>query len=68
MLSSHTLRSVRGMTSAMSTYLKYSEYGDPKQVVKHYQEPLADPKDSQVLLKMLVAPINPADINTIQGV
>ncbi|KAI8036516.1 hypothetical protein M5D96_010675 [Drosophila gunungcola] len=31
------------------------------------EDTLPDPKDNQVLVKILAAPINPADMNTIQG-
>lgn len=52
----------------LSHYLKYAEYGEPKEVVRKYEELVADPKDNQILVKILAAPINPADINTIQGI
>jgi trans-2-enoyl-CoA reductase len=32
------------------------------------EEAVGEPSDNQVLVKMLAAPINPADINMIQGV
>lgn len=51
----------------MSKQLVYSEFGDPLQVVK-YMECEVPPLDTQdVLVRMLAAPVNPADINTIQG-
>lgn len=53
--------------SVVAKTLKYSEYGEPKDVIKCVEEELDSPTGTQVLVKMLAAPINPADINTIQG-
>lgn len=57
----------RAMSSQTASVLRYTEYGDPLQVLRRHEEPLVPPKDAEVLVKMLLAPINPADINTIQG-
>ncbi|XP_026804931.1 enoyl-[acyl-carrier-protein] reductase, mitochondrial [Rhopalosiphum maidis] len=47
----------------------YEEYGDPLKVASLIEDTLPDKlDDKQVLVKMIVAPVNPADINTIQGV
>lgn len=48
--------------------LEYSENGDPEKVVVMRETTLPAPTGNQVLMKMLAAPVNPADINTIQGV
>jgi len=53
--------------SVVSTYPKYTQYGEPVSVLKRYEETLAEPKNSEVLVKILAAPVNPADINVIQG-
>lgn len=53
--------------SVRSTYLKYTEYGEPISVLKKYEETLDEPKDTEVLVKILAAPVNPADINVMQG-
>ncbi|XP_013199401.1 enoyl-[acyl-carrier-protein] reductase, mitochondrial [Amyelois transitella] len=51
----------------MSKQLVYNEFGDPLRVVK-LRETSVPPLGSQdVLVRMLAAPVNPADINTIQG-
>ncbi len=55
------------LMSVRSTYLKYSEYGEPLSVLKKCEETLAEPQNNEVLLKILAAPVNPADINVIQG-
>lgn len=53
--------------SVVSTYLKYTQYGEPVSVLKQYEETLDEPKNNEVLVKILAAPVNPADINVIQG-
>lgn len=53
--------------SVVSSYLKYTQYGEPVSVIKKYEETLEAPKNNEVLLKILAAPVNPADINVIQG-
>lgn len=53
--------------SVVAQILRYKEYGDPAKVVEIAEETLQDPKDNEVLVKILAAPVNPADINTIQG-
>lgn len=60
------LRNVRQM-SVVAQVLKYSEYGEPVKVVHLEEETIPDPKGKEVLVKILAAPVNPADINTIQG-
>lgn len=51
----------------MSKQLVYSQFGDPLEVIK-FRESLVPPLGkTDVLVRMLAAPINPADINTIQG-
>jgi len=48
--------------------LGYSEYGDPTKVVQLLEEPLrCELASGQVLAKYLECPVNPADINVVQG-
>lgn len=48
--------------------ITYKEYGDPCNVLQKVEYEVPETLQSnQVLLKMLAAPINPADINMIQG-
>lgn len=54
-------------TVCTSTFLRYSEVGDPLQVLQKCTEPVGPIKGCEVLIKTLVSPINPADINMIQG-
>lgn len=51
----------------MASVLRYAEYGEPGSVLKVCQEQLEKPEGDKVLVKILLAPINPADINTVQG-
>lgn len=53
--------------SVKATKLVYSDYGDPVKVVHKEEETLNAVKPDEILIKMLAAPVNPADINTIQG-
>lgn len=53
--------------SVIATKLIYSEFGEPAAVIKKVQENIPEIQPNEVLVKILAAPINPADINTIQG-
>ncbi|KAJ8935101.1 hypothetical protein NQ314_012997 [Rhamnusium bicolor] len=53
--------------SSVASKLIYSEYGDPIKVVHKENEEIPEPNENEILIKMLAAPVNPADINTIQG-
>ncbi|KAJ9585290.1 hypothetical protein L9F63_002920 [Diploptera punctata] len=61
------LRFVR-FQSILAKKLVYSEYGDPSKVVQQVTQTLPDPGSNEIVVRMLAAPVNPADINTIQGV
>ncbi|KAI1099313.1 NAD(P)-binding protein [Jackrogersella minutella] len=48
--------------------LVFSQYGEPKDVLKLHTHSISPTlPSSHVLLRALAAPINPADVNTIQG-
>ncbi|KAI8439408.1 hypothetical protein MSG28_013210 [Choristoneura fumiferana] len=51
----------------MSKQLVFSEFGDPLSVVKFREDIVPPVGNQEVLVRMLAAPVNPADINTIQG-
>ncbi|RZB40445.1 ADH N domain containing protein [Asbolus verrucosus] len=53
--------------NSTSSKLVYAEHGDPVKVIRKETEQIAEPQPDEVLVKMLAAPVNPADINTIQG-
>lgn len=46
---------------------KYERNGDPTNVLKLEKFPILRPQKGQVLVKMLRSPINPSDINVIEG-
>ena len=45
-----------------------SEHGEPAAVATHTTLELAPPPPGEVRVRVLLAPINPADINVLQGV
>ncbi|CAH2006813.1 unnamed protein product [Acanthoscelides obtectus] len=57
----------RRFNSGTALKLVYSEYGDPMKVIKQEPDHVQEPKNGEILLRMIAAPVNPADINTIQG-
>ncbi|XP_046862702.1 enoyl-[acyl-carrier-protein] reductase, mitochondrial-like [Xenia sp. Carnegie-2017] len=50
-----------------SKALVYSEYGDPSKVISQHDYPLPEFNRESVFLKMLASPVNPADLNVLQG-
>ncbi|KAJ9584395.1 hypothetical protein L9F63_021264 [Diploptera punctata] len=54
--------------STKASKLVYSEYGEASKVVRQESESLRIQKDHEITVRMLAAPVNPSDINTIQGV
>ncbi|XP_075980527.1 enoyl-[acyl-carrier-protein] reductase, mitochondrial-like isoform X2 [Anticarsia gemmatalis] len=55
---------VRGLTSKQLTF---NEFGDPLKVVEITEKNVPCLRNRDVLVRMIAAPINPADMNTIQG-
>ena len=49
--------------------LTYSEYGPPSEVIQleQFDDPKLPPHGAKIVVKMLAAPVHPADVNTIQG-
>ncbi|KAL0984733.1 hypothetical protein UPYG_G00146000 [Umbra pygmaea] len=60
-------RYLTGPSASRCTALLYRKHGDPAQVVQSESISLPDVGARSVLVKMLAAPINPSDINMIQG-
>ncbi|PWY64521.1 mitochondrial enoyl reductase [Aspergillus heteromorphus CBS 117.55] len=58
--------SVYGYTQSKA--LVYSRYGEPKDVLQLHKHSISAPHGTQVNLRLLAAPLNPADVNQIQGV
>uniref|UniRef100_A0A2M4ALQ0 Enoyl-[acyl-carrier-protein] reductase, mitochondrial n=1 Tax=Anopheles triannulatus TaxID=58253 RepID=A0A2M4ALQ0_9DIPT len=63
----HLLSGTVRQMSVVAKVLRYGEFGEPAKVLRLQEEPVPEPKDGEVLIRTLGAPINPADINTIQG-
>ncbi|KAG0028848.1 mitochondrial 2-enoyl thioester reductase [Podila clonocystis] len=55
-------------TSIQAAALVYSGYGRPVDVLKVLEHILPPPADDSVQVQFLAAPINPADINQVEGV
>lgn len=47
--------------------LVFDAFGKPAEVLRFEEYALPAPKDGEVLVRMSAAPINPADLNTIEG-
>ncbi|PGH17508.1 hypothetical protein AJ79_01108 [Helicocarpus griseus UAMH5409] len=58
--------SAYGYTQAKA--LVYGNYGEPKDVLGLHTFSISPPHHTQVNVRLLTAPLNPADINQIQGV
>lgn len=56
----------RSITTAKS--IIYSEHGVPKDVISVHTHQLPDPASNEVVLRSLGFPINPSDINQLEGV
>ncbi|MCJ1233770.1 mitochondrial 2-enoyl thioester reductase [Varicellaria rhodocarpa] len=57
--------SAYGYTQAKA--LIYSKYGEPKDVLSLHSHSISPPHSTLLTLRTLAAPLNPADINQIQG-
>jgi len=52
----------------VTTRLGYSQYGDPSSVVSLHQEKLScQLQPGEVLARYILSPVNPADVNVLQG-
>ena len=51
----------------MSKAVIYRQYGVPAEIVEAVDVELGEPGPGQVLVNNILAPINPADLNTIEG-
>ncbi|CAN1341392.1 Enoyl-[acyl-carrier-protein] reductase, mitochondrial [Linum perenne] len=64
-------QSVRAFSNLMSPASKaviYDQHGPPDSVIRMVELPPVEVKENDVCVRMLAAPINPSDINRIQGV
>lgn len=59
----------RGLTAMLeNTVVIFPQCGQPEQVLELHPAPVREPLAGEVQVRMLAAPINPADINFVQGV
>ncbi|XP_041354445.1 enoyl-[acyl-carrier-protein] reductase, mitochondrial-like [Gigantopelta aegis] len=55
-------------TVTKSTEITYRKYGDPRQVLESNTVDVSNSvQPNEVLVKMLMAPVNPSDINMVEG-
>jgi len=50
-----------------SFFISYKQHGNPQNVLKKETQMLPNLKDTEILVRMVAAPINPADLNMIEG-
>ncbi|ONH66437.1 NADPH quinone oxidoreductase [Cyberlindnera fabianii] len=65
-LKTQSVMSARTITTAKS--IIYSSHGNPKDVIKVHTYDISDPEGDEIVLKCLGFPINPSDINQLEGV
>ncbi|KAL0533801.1 hypothetical protein IC582_028072 [Cucumis melo] len=65
---SRTIRAFSAIMSPPSTAVVYDLHGPPDTVTRVINLPPVEMKANDVCVKMLAAPINPSDINRIEGV
>lgn len=61
-------RSITSYGYTQAKALVYSKYGEPQDVLSLHGHSLSPPSGSTVVIRFLTCPINPADVNQIQGV
>ncbi|CAN8268294.1 unnamed protein product [Cochlearia groenlandica] len=62
------LNGVRSFMSPPSKAIVYDQHGSPDSVTRMVDLPPVNVRENDVCVKMIAAPINPSDINRIQGV
>eukprot|EP00798_Chlamydomonas_sp_ICE-L_P029137 gene29137-32355_t len=54
-------------SSSEATAAVYAQTGDPKEVLRVKKLQVDPPDEGEIAIKFILAPINPADVNTIEG-
>ncbi|KAK5169424.1 mitochondrial 2-enoyl thioester reductase [Saxophila tyrrhenica] len=62
------LRSISAYGYEQAKCLAFDKYGEPKDVLRLHSHSISPPHGDLVTVRFLASPINPADINQIQGV
>lgn len=65
---STTVRAFSAIMSPPSKAVVYEHHGPPDSVIRIIERPPVEIKENDVCVKMLASPINPSDINRIEGV
>ena len=60
-------RSASSYGYTQATALVYSSHGEPRDKLRLHRYSISPPTSTSITLRMLAAPINPADVNQIQG-
>ena len=55
------------MSKSMTNAVRYHRTGEPFAVVQIDALPAAEPAPGEVRVRMLFAPVNPADLNMLEG-
>ncbi|ESQ37445.1 hypothetical protein EUTSA_v10002573mg [Eutrema salsugineum] len=63
-----SIRSISSVMSPPSKAIVYEQHGSPDSVTRFVNLPPVEVRENDVCVKMLAAPINPSDINRIEGV
>ena len=64
----HQSRSISAYGYEQAKCLIFDKYGEPKDVLRLHGHSISPPHGDLVTIRFLASPINPADINQIQGV
>lgn len=64
----HQRRAISAYGYEQAKALTFQEYGDPPSVLSLHSHSISPPHGDLMTLRFLASPINPADINQIQGV
>ncbi|XP_050213939.1 enoyl-[acyl-carrier-protein] reductase, mitochondrial [Mercurialis annua] len=67
-LQTQMVRAFSALMSPPSKAIVYDQHGAPDSVTRVVEMPPVEVKENDVCVKMLAAPINPSDINRIEGV
>ncbi|OMJ26480.1 putative trans-2-enoyl-CoA reductase, mitochondrial [Smittium culicis] len=62
------MKLTNALKSAWSKAAVFTEFGEPSSVLKFRNVKLGPVPNNKVLVKILVAPVNPSDVNQVQGV
>jgi NADPH:quinone reductase-like Zn-dependent oxidoreductase len=47
--------------------IRFEQFGDPKSVLRVAEAPVPEPKAGEVRVRMILSPINPSDLLTVEG-